>query len=85
MKTIDLHIDVPPNRLMTVQLPTEISPGSHHILVIVDELIDEPSTPSDPYGVCAGQGSAMKLEDFQAERRAMWGRSTDDELERESK
>ncbi len=37
MKTVDLTINVPEERVITVKLPEHISTGVHHIVQVIDE------------------------------------------------
>lgn len=41
MKTIDLKINVPEERVITVKLPEDISTGEHHVVMIIDQGVPE--------------------------------------------
>ena len=45
MKTLDLTINVPEGRVITVKLPEDISPGEHRVVMVIDQTSPEkPST-----------------------------------------
>ena len=37
MRTIEATATIRPDRTLTVQVPPDITPGDHHIVVIIDE------------------------------------------------
>jgi hypothetical protein len=37
MRTIEATVTIRPDRTLTVQVPPDIAPGDHHIVVIIDE------------------------------------------------
>jgi len=42
MRTIEATATIHPDRTLTVQVPPDITPGEHHIVVIIDE---QPTVP----------------------------------------
>jgi len=38
MKTIEATVLVPADRQLTLRLPEDVSPGEHHIVLLIDEL-----------------------------------------------
>ena len=37
MKTVELTTIIQPDRTMTVQLPPDVTPGRHHVVVVIDD------------------------------------------------
>ena len=44
MKTIELTATVGPDRTLTIQLPPDVTPGEHRVVVVIEETI----TPRAP-------------------------------------
>ena len=73
MKTIDLTINVPEERVITVKLPEDISTGEHHAVMVIDQNGSE-ATPRPLFsfeGLWAG-GPDVSPEDIAQARREMW-------------
>lgn len=73
MKTIDLTINVPEERVITLKLPEDISPGEHRVVMVID---DQPAgrngrTLFSTEGILAG-GPDISPEDIAEARREMW-------------
>ena len=73
MKTIDLTVNVPEGRVITVKLPEDISPGEHRVVMVIDE--HAAGTNRRPLfsteGIWAG-GPDISPEDIAEARREMW-------------
>jgi hypothetical protein len=84
MKTFEMQVCVSSERVVTLRLPDDVLPGDHRIVLVIDEsAVSAPARPalSNPEGVLAGLGIKLTLEDFEANRREMWGGSTDREAD----
>jgi hypothetical protein len=84
MKTFETQVCVSAERVVTLKLPDDIMPGEHRVVVVIDEpAVAAPARSGlfNPEGVLAGLGVKLTLDDFQANRREIWGSSTDRELE----
>ena len=75
MKTINVIVNVPEERVITVKLPQEVSPGEHRIVMVIDEAASLPSRQNvfKLEGLWAG-GKDVSSEDISEARRKMWGR-----------
>lgn len=73
MKTLELNINVPEERVITLQLPPDVSPGDHRVVVVIDEAnTDMPGRPLfRTKGMLAGTHSITREEIDQA-RKDMW-------------
>ena len=73
MKTIDLTINVPEERVITVKLPEDISTGEHHVVMVIDQAGREATSQSlfRTKGILAG-GPDISHEDIAEARRGMW-------------
>lgn len=77
MKTIDTTIQVSAERLVTLKLPDEVTPGEHRILVVIDE---QPISTThrgkllNPEGLWADQGTDISSEHITEARKEMWGK-----------
>jgi len=45
MTLIDSVVDVPEDRIITLQFPPNITPGTHQIVLVIEEL---PTSPDEP-------------------------------------
>jgi len=45
MKAIETNVLIPKDRVFTLQLPRDVQPGEHHIIVIIGELPLKKNTP----------------------------------------
>ena len=73
MKTIDLTINVPEERIITVKLPEDVSPGTHHAVMVIDQATPEATSRSlfRTKGILAGRPD-VSCEDIGEARREMW-------------
>jgi hypothetical protein len=73
MKTLDLTVNVPKERVITLKLPEDITPGDHRLLVVIDE--KSPELPQRPLsrtkGMLAGSHRITREEIADA-RNEMW-------------
>ncbi|MBS0264583.1 MAG: hypothetical protein JSS02_21795 [Planctomycetes bacterium] len=49
MKTIETTAVIGPDRLLTVQLPADVTLGPHNILVVVDDLVQTRASRLDDF------------------------------------
>jgi len=73
MKKLDLTINVPKERVITVKLPEDITPGEHHVVLVIDQ--------ASPHDTEAGSFSLEGLwtgapditpDDITEARKEMW-------------
>lgn len=74
MKTMDITVQVPPGRVVTVKLPDDVEPGAHRLRVTIDD--PSPAVHEtrlvDPAGLWAGSGKDITREEIDEARREMW-------------
>ena len=73
MKTIDLTINVPEERVITVKLPDDVRLGEHHVVMVIDQNGPEAAQRRlfSLEGLWAG-GPDVSPEDLAEARREMW-------------
>jgi len=71
MKTIDLTINVPEERVITVKLPEDVNPGTHHIVMVIEQAAPAVRPLFRTKGILAG-GPDISREDIAEARREMW-------------
>lgn len=79
MKAIATTIQVSSERLVTLKLPDDISPGEHHVVVVIDEPAVSATLSGpllDPEGLWADQGTDISPEDIAEARKEMWAKFT---------
>jgi hypothetical protein len=76
MRTLELIGQVEPDGLLTLQLPADIPPGAHQIVLVIDDRPVTPRAPQslddfpvDDYGPWP-EGLSLRREDLYGE----WGR-----------
>ena len=77
MKTIEMTIQVPSERIVTLKLPDDVLPGTHRVLVVIEESSTAPSHTQplfNPEGMWAGQNTDISPQDIAEARREMWGK-----------
>ena len=68
MRTIEATVTIRPDRTLTVQVPPDIAPGDHHIVVIIDEqpTVEAPRPPLQlaayPIGLTASERTFRREE-----------------------
>ena len=74
MRTIEATATIRPDRTLTVQVPPDIAPGEHHIVVVIDE---QPTVPAPrpplqfaayPVGLTAPERTFRREELYDDER-----------------
>jgi hypothetical protein len=74
MRTIEATATIRPDRTLTVQVPPDIAPGDHHIVVIIDEqpMVQAPRPPLQfaayPVGLTAPERTLRREELYDDER-----------------
>ena len=74
MRTIEATATIRPDRTLTVQVPADIAPGDHHIVVIIDEqpTVQAPRSPLQfaayPVGLTAPERTFRREELYDDER-----------------
>jgi len=74
MRTIEATATIRPDRTLTVQVPPDIAPGDHHIVVIIDEqpTVEAPRPPLQlaayPVGLTAPERTFRREELYDDER-----------------
>ena len=74
MRTIEATATIRPDRTLTVQVPPDIAPGEHHIVVIIDEqpTVQAPRAPLQfaayPVGLTAPERTFRREELYDDER-----------------
>jgi len=70
---MDLIINVPEDRVITVKLPEDVSIGEHHVVMVIDQ--DGAQSPDQPLfsfdGLWAGTPD-VSTNDIANARREMW-------------
>ena len=56
MLTLNINYDVLPDRLVTIQLPQEVRPGRHELVIVLEE--------QSPHAACIPDENVGKLHDF---------------------
>ena len=73
MKKLDLTVNVPKERVITLKLPDDVSPGEHRVVVVIDQSFpDKLPVPSFSLeGLWAG-GLDISPEAIAEARKEMW-------------